>query len=218
MAPAPVHLCFPRRLVPSKRFVRHPHLDCNALRQNFSRDVDLRVSLFFSVVSYFTHPPSHSLSYLFIQPHSSGPHRTRGWHVRRARIPSHSARSAMVQPPLPHHPCWTRLHHPHLGASRIAPTVADVFTRVLFWLSVLPLLFFVLPPSDYSLPPSDYSLSLSALFCFLLCRSAIYGSFQSYARTCFSELVPSAQAARWFGLYSITDKLSHTLPTSEPNT
>lgn len=174
MAPAPVHLCFPRRLVPSKRFVRHPHLDCNALRQNFSRDVDLRVSLFFSVVSYFTHPPSHSLSYLFIQPHSSGPHRTRGWHVRRARIPSHSARSAMVQPPLPHHPCWTRLHHPHLGASRIAPTVADVFTRVLFWLSVLPLLFFVLPPSDYS-------LSLSALFAFF-CVAQRYTGASSRTR------------------------------------
>ncbi|KAM0750426.1 MFS general substrate transporter [Meredithblackwellia eburnea MCA 4105] len=40
---------------------------------------------------------------------------------------------------------------------------------------------------------------------------AIYGSFQSYARTCFSELVPSSQAARWFGLYSITDKSSSFL-------
>lgn len=37
---------------------------------------------------------------------------------------------------------------------------------------------------------------------------AIYGSFQSFARSCFAELVPTDQAARWFGLYSITDKSS----------
>ncbi|ORY84077.1 autophagy-related protein 22-like protein [Leucosporidium creatinivorum] len=40
---------------------------------------------------------------------------------------------------------------------------------------------------------------------------AIYGSFQAYARTCFAELVPSSQSARWFGLYSITDKSSSFL-------
>ncbi|GAA5920541.1 hypothetical protein JCM1841_003478 [Sporobolomyces salmonicolor] len=36
----------------------------------------------------------------------------------------------------------------------------------------------------------------------------IYGSFQSYSRSCFAELVPPSQTARWFGLYSITDKSS----------
>ncbi|GAA5943790.1 Atg22p [Sporobolomyces koalae] len=39
----------------------------------------------------------------------------------------------------------------------------------------------------------------------------LYGSFQSYSRTCYSELVPIGQAARWFGLYSITDKSSSFL-------
>ena len=28
---------------------------------------------------------------------------------------------------------------------------------------------------------------------------AIYGSFQSFARSCFAELVPASQSARWFG-------------------
>ena len=39
----------------------------------------------------------------------------------------------------------------------------------------------------------------------------LYGSFQSYSRTCFSELIPGGQSASWFGLYSITDKSSSFL-------
>ncbi|BGP16503.1 hypothetical protein JCM10213_001160 [Rhodosporidiobolus nylandii] len=39
----------------------------------------------------------------------------------------------------------------------------------------------------------------------------LYGSFQAYSRTCFAQLVPSSQSARWFGLYSITDKSSSFL-------
>jgi len=35
-----------------------------------------------------------------------------------------------------------------------------------------------------------------------------YGAFQSYARAVFSELIPPGEEARWFGLYSITDKSS----------
>lgn len=41
--------------------------------------------------------------------------------------------------------------------------------------------------------------------------AAIYGSFQAYARACFAELIPSSEAARFFGLYSITDKSSSFL-------
>ncbi|GAA5839284.1 hypothetical protein JCM5353_004126 [Sporobolomyces roseus] len=40
---------------------------------------------------------------------------------------------------------------------------------------------------------------------------ALYGSFQSYSRSCFSELIPESQGASWFGLYSITDKSSSFL-------
>ncbi|KAK4045942.1 Autophagy protein 22 [Microbotryomycetes sp. JL201] len=39
----------------------------------------------------------------------------------------------------------------------------------------------------------------------------VFGAFQAFSRTCFSELVPSSQSARWFGLYSITDKSSSFL-------
>ncbi|KAK4047976.1 Autophagy protein 22 [Microbotryomycetes sp. JL221] len=39
----------------------------------------------------------------------------------------------------------------------------------------------------------------------------VFGAFQAFSRTCFSELVPHTQSARWFGLYSITDKSSSFL-------
>ncbi|KZT56223.1 MFS general substrate transporter [Calocera cornea HHB12733] len=40
---------------------------------------------------------------------------------------------------------------------------------------------------------------------------AIMGAFQGYARAVFSELIPRGEEARWFGLYSITDKSSSFL-------
>ena len=33
-----------------------------------------------------------------------------------------------------------------------------------------------------------------------------YGAFQSYARASFAELIPPGEEARWYGLFSITDK------------
>ncbi|KZO90740.1 MFS general substrate transporter [Calocera viscosa TUFC12733] len=39
----------------------------------------------------------------------------------------------------------------------------------------------------------------------------IMGAFQGYARAVFSELIPPGEEARWFGLYSITDKSSSFL-------
>ena len=40
---------------------------------------------------------------------------------------------------------------------------------------------------------------------------SVYGSFQAYARAAFSELIPTGQEARFFGLYAITDKSSSFL-------
>lgn len=40
----------------------------------------------------------------------------------------------------------------------------------------------------------------------------IYGPFQSYARSVFSEIIPRGEEARWFGLYSITDKVKSWSP------
>ncbi|KAF8329799.1 autophagy-related protein 22-like protein [Cantharellus anzutake] len=37
---------------------------------------------------------------------------------------------------------------------------------------------------------------------------SIYGAFQGYARAVFSEIIPPGEEARWFALYSITDKSS----------
>lgn len=36
----------------------------------------------------------------------------------------------------------------------------------------------------------------------------VYGAFQAYARALYAELIPPTEAARWYALYSITDKSS----------
>ncbi|KAG8995169.1 Autophagy protein 22 [Tulasnella sp. JGI-2019a] len=46
------------------------------------------------------------------------------------------------------------------------------------------------------------------MYGFAIFFGAIYGPFQSYARSVFSEVIPRGEEARWFGLYSITDKAS----------
>ncbi|KAJ7495983.1 autophagy-related protein 22-like protein [Mycena galericulata] len=40
---------------------------------------------------------------------------------------------------------------------------------------------------------------------------SIYGAFQSYARAFYAELLPPGEEARWYGLFSITDKSSSFL-------
>ncbi|EPS96947.1 hypothetical protein FOMPIDRAFT_1052802 [Fomitopsis schrenkii] len=37
---------------------------------------------------------------------------------------------------------------------------------------------------------------------------AVYGAFQGYARAFYAELIPPGEEARWYGLFSITDKSS----------
>jgi len=36
----------------------------------------------------------------------------------------------------------------------------------------------------------------------------VYGAFQGYARAFYAELIPRGEEARWYGLFSITDKSS----------
>ncbi|KAI0260363.1 MFS general substrate transporter [Gloeopeniophorella convolvens] len=40
---------------------------------------------------------------------------------------------------------------------------------------------------------------------------ALYGAFQSYARALYAEIIPPGEEARWYGLFSITDKSSSFL-------
>lgn len=40
---------------------------------------------------------------------------------------------------------------------------------------------------------------------------SVYGAFQSYARALYAEVIPRSQAARWYALFSITDKSSSFL-------
>ncbi|KAI5481840.1 autophagy-related protein 22 [Pseudohyphozyma bogoriensis] len=82
---------------------------------------------------------------------------------------------------------------------------------VLLWTNLYVLLFLValaclIPLSGILALRSQWEMYVVAVV-----FGALYGSFQSYARTCFSELVPGSQSARWFGLYSITDKSSSFL-------
>jgi UMF1 family MFS transporter len=37
---------------------------------------------------------------------------------------------------------------------------------------------------------------------------SVYGAFQGYARAFYAELIPRGEEARWYGLFSITDKSS----------
>ena len=38
---------------------------------------------------------------------------------------------------------------------------------------------------------------------------AVYGAFQGYARAFYAELLPPGEEARWYGLFSITDKVRY---------
>ena len=42
----------------------------------------------------------------------------------------------------------------------------------------------------------------------LMSVGSVYGAFQGYARAFYAELLPPGEEARWYGLFSITDKVS----------
>ena len=42
---------------------------------------------------------------------------------------------------------------------------------------------------------------------------ALYGAFQSYARALYAEIIPPGEEARWYGLFSITDKVTLACPS-----
>lgn len=44
----------------------------------------------------------------------------------------------------------------------------------------------------------------------------VYGAFQGYARAFYAGLIPPGEEARWYGLYSITDKVSRSSLCSHP--
>ncbi len=39
-------------------------------------------------------------------------------------------------------------------------------------------------------------------------QGSVYGAFQGYARAFYAEFIPPGEEARWYGLFSITDKAS----------
>ncbi|KZV98880.1 MFS general substrate transporter [Exidia glandulosa HHB12029] len=46
------------------------------------------------------------------------------------------------------------------------------------------------------------------MFALAIYFGSIFGAFQAYARAVYSEIIPRGEEARWFSLYSITDKSS----------
>ncbi|KAH9053769.1 MFS general substrate transporter [Lactarius vividus] len=46
------------------------------------------------------------------------------------------------------------------------------------------------------------------MYVFAVYFGAVYGAFQSYARALYAEIIPPGEEARWYGLFSITDKSS----------
>ena len=47
-------------------------------------------------------------------------------------------------------------------------------------------------------------------------QGSVYGAFQGYARAFYAEFIPPGEEARWYGLFSITDKVSSTFYPSFP--
>lgn len=43
---------------------------------------------------------------------------------------------------------------------------------------------------------------------------SVYGAFQGYARAFYSELIPHGEEARWYALFSITDKVSRSVASA----
>jgi UMF1 family MFS transporter len=43
----------------------------------------------------------------------------------------------------------------------------------------------------------------------------LYGAFQSYARALYAEIIPPGEEARWYGLFSITDKVCLPVSTAD---
>jgi len=45
----------------------------------------------------------------------------------------------------------------------------------------------------------------------------VYGAFQAYARAFYAELIPKGEEAKWYALFSITDKVRQLLSRLERN-
>ena len=45
------------------------------------------------------------------------------------------------------------------------------------------------------------------MFALAVYFGTVYGAFQGYARAFYAELIPPGDEARWYGLFSITDKV-----------
>ncbi|EAU83494.2 autophagy-type protein 22 [Coprinopsis cinerea okayama7 len=68
-------------------------------------------------------------------------------------------------------------------------------------------------PSETSLPKLKFGglTTPGEMYILAVVFGSVYGAFQGYARSFYAELIPPGEEARWFGLFSITDKSSSFL-------
>lgn len=61
--------------------------------------------------------------------------------------------------------------------------------------------------------------AFSYLFVLLIAATTgfVYGAFQAYARAFYAELIPKGEEAKWYALFSITDKVRKFGCSSSPD-
>jgi UMF1 family MFS transporter len=89
---------------------------------------------------------------------------------------------------------------------RLSLTSLHVLIILVVVASIIPLYgvigLFAPPGARWGLRVPEEMFVLAVYF------GAVYGAFQSYARALYAEIIPPGEEARWYGLFSITDKVS----------
>ncbi|KAI0247007.1 autophagy-related protein 22-like protein [Lactifluus subvellereus] len=89
---------------------------------------------------------------------------------------------------------------------RLGLTSLRVLVLLVFAASVVPLYGVI---GLFAPPGARWGLRVPAeMFVLAVYFGALYGAFQSYARALYAEIIPPGEEARWYGLFSITDKSS----------
>lgn len=92
---------------------------------------------------------------------------------------------------------------------RLGLSSLRVLLLLIFAASVVPLYGVI---GLFAPPGARWGLRVPAeMFVLAVYFGALYGAFQSYARALYAEIIPPGEEARWYGLFSITDKVGISL-------
>lgn len=169
----------------------HYHIDSDALRENVSkhaRDI---------VGTYRDYQPRRGHRGLTrLATHSEGFGLVKPTRACHARVPCESA--SRIWLPWIH----SRIPKRHCPLRRAHYTCRDVRPLGLFCESSLSHRYV-----DVTSTEPMYGMTDAGS----VGQGAVYGAFQGYARAFYSELIPHGEEARWYALYSITDKVRSLL-------